>query len=91
MTCLLGQSRLWEFQAITPRRRAEACGSHRKTRKRVGRQWEAVEDSGRQVEGPEDVQKWVEDREGAERGAGVSGRGQEVRGRVQKGREGMGM
>jgi len=36
MTCLLGQSGLWEFQAITPRRGAEACGSRQKQ----------VEDSG---------------------------------------------
>jgi len=78
MTCLWGQSRLWEFRAIAPRRRAEACGSQWKMRKQV---WEAVEDSEKQVEGLEDVRKQVEDQEGPEevrKAVGESGRGGKI-------------
>jgi len=61
MRCLLGRNGPWEFRAITPRRGADACGSCRETRKRVG-------SSGSQAEGPEDVRKLVEDQEGVGRG-----------------------
>ena len=53
MTCILGRSGPREFRAITPRRRAEACGSRQETRKRVGSsgsQWKISGRSGRRAE-----------------------------------------
>ena len=76
MTCILGRSGPWEFRAITPRRGAEACGSHQETQKQVGSsgsQWKTSGGSGRRAEaggrpGRGQKRKGSEDQEGVGRG-----------------------